>query len=77
MTRKSFRERIADTEKRLAIKFLSKTGGAFKAAARLAGLHPTALRRIVKRHNLQQFIRSSAQSAPRSGNEAWRSLGDA
>lgn len=77
MIRKSFRERIAQTEKRLAIQFLSKTGGAFKAAARLAGLHPTALRRIVKRHGLQNLIRSSPHAAPRGGNEAWRSLGDA
>lgn len=70
----SFRARLHAAEREIAIEALTATHGAVNPAARLCGLHPSQLRRIIKRHNLQPHL---SRHAPRGGNEAWRELGEA
>jgi transcriptional regulator with GAF, ATPase, and Fis domain len=73
----SFRARQSQYERDLATEALSATKGAILAAARLCGLHPYQMRRIVKRHSLQSMLvnQSSGAGCAKSGNSAWRELG--
>lgn len=74
----SFRARLQATERDLAIEALKATHGAIGSAARLCGLHPYQMRRIIDRHHLQDFVsRPLLRRGPRSGNALWLTLGDA
>jgi transcriptional regulator with GAF, ATPase, and Fis domain len=69
----SFRARMHVAERTLAVEALKATGGNVTAAALMVGLHHTQLRRIIERHQLAALV---SRHAPRSGNAAWRALGE-
>jgi transcriptional regulator with GAF, ATPase, and Fis domain len=68
----SFRARLEATERDLAIEAIKASHGSVSAAARLCGLHPFQMRRIIERHDLQSYI---DKHSARGGNLAWRALG--
>lgn len=70
----SFRARLRAVERDLTVEALKATHGSVKPAARTIGLHPSQLRRLIERYNLQAMI---SRHHARGGNGAWRSLGDA
>ncbi len=69
----SFRARLDVTERELTVEALTTTHGCVKAAARLCGLHPWQMHRIIKRHALGSLV---ATHRARGGNDAWRALGE-
>ncbi len=69
----SFRARIRAAEGTLAVEALQAAGGNLNAAAKLVGLHKSQLRRIIVRQGLIDLLK---KHAPRSGNAAWRALGE-
>lgn len=74
----SFRARLEAAERDLAVEALAVTDGGICAAARLCGMHPFQMRRIVVRHSLQAMLKPAARvnTNVQHGNAAWRALGD-
>lgn len=76
-TRKSFRDRIRDTERKLVIRALAKADGSITRAAKDLGLHKWQLRRMVDRHGLEEHLRKAKRPPVYQGNAAWHALADA
>jgi transcriptional regulator with GAF, ATPase, and Fis domain len=74
----SFRARLEATERELVVEALAVTDGGICAAARMCGMHPFQMRRIVQRHQLQALLKPASRARPpeQFGNAAWRALGD-
>ncbi len=69
-----FRVKILETERSLAVEFLTQADGCITQAAKLSGLHRSQLRRIVVRHALQKLLKPNRPQVALHGNEAWRAL---
>lgn len=69
----SFRARLEAAERELTVEALQATHGAVKPAARLCGLHPSILFRNIRKFGLRHLV---SRHAARTGNDAWRALGD-
>lgn len=76
-TRKSFRERIRDAERKLVINALEKADGSITRAARAMKLDKSSLRRIVERHGLEDRLKKAKRPPIYAGNAAWQALADA
>lgn len=76
-TRKSFRERIREAERKLVIRALDRANGSITHAARAMKLDKSSLRRIVERHGLQDRLRKAKRPPIYAGNAAWQALADA
>lgn len=73
----SYRARLEAAERDIAVEALKVADGSINHAARLMGLHPFQLRRIVVRHDLQGLLkRHSNAGKDLCGNAAWRALAD-
>lgn len=73
----SFRARLQATERDLAVEALKVADGSIHAAAKLMGLHPYQLRRIVVRHELLVMLKRHTNAGrDLCGNAAWRALAD-
>ena len=77
MTRKSFRERVGDTERKLVLRALAKTDGCIARAAKALALHPFQVRRLVERYQLGAHVKKAKRPPVFGGNAAWNALADA
>lgn len=69
-----FRTQILETERQLAVTYLTQADGCITQAAMLSGLHRSQLRRIVVRHALQALLKPNRPQMATHGNAAWRAL---
>lgn len=77
MTRKSFRERVSDTERKLIVRALEKHDGSITRAAKALDLHRFQLRRLIERYSLEQHVKKAKRPPVFQGNAAWHALADA
>lgn len=77
MTRKSFRERVCETERKLIVRALGKADGSITRAAKALDLHRFQLRRMVERYQLEAHVKKAKRPPVFGGNAAWNSLADA
>jgi Nif-specific regulatory protein len=57
-----YHESVTCTKKQLIIDALKKSGGSYTAAAKLLGLHPNYLHRLVRNLNLREQLKDQTAS---------------